>query len=149
LNKAKKINEQKQLEGTSLPIFGNLQIIDSPKKATSEVNYGRGSKMEQSEPDQQDIDETDILPLKQISLEDLLKTPVMTKEHVLELDRQFKISQNNFNSDLYGLFYPLVRVKGHIFKMQKMKINHYPRYLYINPIEGKVVSYDNLNKFPH
>ena len=33
--------------------------------------------------------------------------------------------------------------------MQKMKINHYPRYLYVNPIEGKIISYDNLNKFPH
>jgi hypothetical protein len=51
LNKATKINEQKQQEGTSLPIFGNLQIIDSPKKATSELNYGRGSKMGQSELD--------------------------------------------------------------------------------------------------
>ena len=30
-----------------------------------------------------------------------------------------------------------------------MKINHYPRFLYINPIEGKIISYDSINKFPH
>jgi hypothetical protein len=55
----------------------------------------------------------------------------------------------NFDVGLYGLFCPLVRVKGHLFKMNRFKMSNYPRYIYLNPIEGKLVSYKTANKFPH
>jgi hypothetical protein len=50
---------------------------------------------------------------------------------------------------LYGLFFPLIRMKGHLFKMGNMKLTNYPRYFYLNPIEGKLVSYKTANLFPH
>jgi len=50
---------------------------------------------------------------------------------------------------LYGLFFPLIRVKGHLLKMGNMKLTNYPRYMYLNPIEGKLVSYKAANLFPH
>jgi len=28
-------------------------------------------------------------------------------------------------------------------------MSNYPRYVYLNPIEGKLVSYKTANKFPH
>ena len=40
-------------------------------------------------------------------------------------------------------------MKGHLFKMHKMKLTNYPRYVYLNPIEGKLVSYKTVAKFPH
>jgi hypothetical protein len=55
----------------------------------------------------------------------------------------------NFDSGIYRLFCPLVRVKGHLFKMHRFKMSNYPRYVYLNPIEGKLVSYKTANKFPH
>jgi len=41
----------------------------------------------------------------------------------------------------YVSFYPLVRLKGLLFKMHRLKLSHYPRYLYLNPIEGVLISY--------
>lgn len=42
-----------------------------------------------------------------------------------------------------------MRLKGHFVKMGRMKLSHYPRYIYVNPIEGVLISYKNSNKFPH
>jgi hypothetical protein len=49
----------------------------------------------------------------------------------------------------YKSFFPLMRVKGHFLKMGRMKLSHYQRYIYLNPIEGVLISYKNTNKFPH
>jgi len=40
-------------------------------------------------------------------------------------------------------------VKGHLLKMHRTKLYNYPRYIYLNPIEGNLISYKSLNKFPH
>lgn len=34
-------------------------------------------------------------------------------------------------------------------KVHRLKINSYYRYIYLNPIEGVLISYNNINKFPH
>ena len=55
------------------------------------------------------------------------------------------LTQNN----VYKAFHPLVRVKGHINKMHITKLVHYSRLIYLNPIEGVLISYKTANKFPH
>lgn len=42
-----------------------------------------------------------------------------------------------------------MRVKGHLLKMHRTKLSNYQRYIYLNPIEGVLISYKNTNKFPH
>ena len=44
--------------------------------------------------------------------------------------------------------YPLKKIKGKLFKVHRLKLNSYSRYIYINPIEGVLISYYNANKFP-
>lgn len=33
--------------------------------------------------------------------------------------------------------------------MHITKVTNYQRYIYVNPIEGVLISYNNTNKFPH
>lgn len=49
----------------------------------------------------------------------------------------------------YRAFFPLKRVKGKVYKVHRLKLKSYSRYLYLNPIEGVLISYYNTNKFPH
>ena len=48
----------------------------------------------------------------------------------------------------YTSYFPLIRLKGVLFKMHRLKLSHYPRYLYLNPIEGVLISYKSQQKFP-
>jgi hypothetical protein len=48
----------------------------------------------------------------------------------------------------YSTLYPLIRVKGRLNKVHRLRIKSYPRYIYINPIEGVLISYNSVNKFP-
>ena len=49
----------------------------------------------------------------------------------------------------YKAFHPIVRVRSHINKMHVTKLVHYSRLIYLNPIEGVLISYKTANKFPH
>ena len=40
-------------------------------------------------------------------------------------------------------------MKGSFMKMHVSKLSKYQRYLYVNPIEGVLISYKGTNKFPH
>lgn len=51
------------------------------------------------------------------------------------------------SSPYEGLF-PIKKVKGKLYKVHRLKLNSYSRYLYINPIEGHLISYNSANKFP-
>jgi len=42
-----------------------------------------------------------------------------------------------------------MRLKATLFKMARLKIKKYPRYIYLNPIEGVLISYKTPAKFPH
>ena len=48
----------------------------------------------------------------------------------------------------YAVLYPLKRIKGKLNKVHRLKLNSYPRFLYINPQDGALISYPNANKFP-
>ena len=49
----------------------------------------------------------------------------------------------------YKSFFPVKRVKGCIKKVHRTGLKTYQRYLYVNPIEGVLISYESQNKFPH
>jgi hypothetical protein len=53
------------------------------------------------------------------------------------------------NKKGYVPFFPLVRLKGCAQKMHILKLNNYTRYLYLNPLEGVLISYKAMAKFPH
>lgn len=48
----------------------------------------------------------------------------------------------------YLSFFPLIRLKGVIQKMHRLRLSSNPRYLYLNPIEGILISYKSPQKFP-
>lgn len=49
----------------------------------------------------------------------------------------------------YRSLFPVKRVKGTIKKVHRTGLKTYSRYIYVNPIEGVLISYENQNKFPH
>jgi len=49
----------------------------------------------------------------------------------------------------YKSFFPIKRLKGTIKKVHRLGVNNYSRYLYVNPIEGVLISYHSQSKFPH
>lgn len=49
----------------------------------------------------------------------------------------------------YKSFFPVKRVKGSVKKVHRTGLKTYNRYIYVNPIEGVLISYENQNKFPH
>lgn len=44
----------------------------------------------------------------------------------------------------YLSFFPLIRFKGTIQKMHRLRLSTNQRYLYLNPIEGILISYKSL-----
>ena len=53
------------------------------------------------------------------------------------------------SDNIYQAFHPLIRLKGHMGKMHRTKLTKYQRFIYLNPIEGVLISYKTANKFPH
>ena len=78
------------------------------------------------------------------TLDDLLKTEIGSYENVERLMQSLTSMPSP-----YQAFFPLKRVKGRLNKVHKLKLNSYPRYLYLNPVDGVLISYENTNKFPH
>ena len=58
-------------------------------------------------------------------------------------------SRGAHNHNAYKAFHPLIRLKGHLSKMHVTKLTKYLRFIYLNPIEGVLISYKTANKFPH
>lgn len=49
----------------------------------------------------------------------------------------------------YKSLFPVKRLKGTIKKVHRTGLKTYSRYIYVNPIEGVLISYESQNKFPH
>ena len=49
----------------------------------------------------------------------------------------------------YAPFFPIKRLKGTVKKVHRTGLQTYSRFLYVNPIEGVLISYQNQSKFPH
>jgi len=75
---------------------------------------------------------------------DYMQHKITNENIIVQMLLQFKGYQNS-----YKVMCPLKRVKGKIFKVHRLKFNSYQRYVYINPIEGVMISYNGVSKFPH
>jgi hypothetical protein len=69
-----------------------------------------------------------------------------TLDNVEQLDELLSYLKSLKNP--YAALFPLKRVKGSLMKVHRLKLSSYQRYIYINPIEGVLVSYHGPNKFP-
>ena len=49
----------------------------------------------------------------------------------------------------YKSFFPIKRLKGTVKKHHRTGFSSYSRFLYVNPIEGVLISYASQQKFPH
>lgn len=56
---------------------------------------------------------------------------------------------NSSDNNPYKNFFPLMRLKATLIKMARYKIKKKHRYIYLNPIEGVLISYKTQAKFPH
>lgn len=59
---------------------------------------------------------------------------------------QSRIKQNG---TAYEAFHPLIELKGHLSKMHRSKLTKYLRFIYLNPVEGVLISFKAAHKFPH
>jgi hypothetical protein len=73
-----------------------------------------------------------------------MKQPITSEDQIIKILFQFKAQNNS-----YKVLYPLKRIKGKLNKVHRLKLSSYARYIYINPIEGVLISYNSVNKFPH
>ena len=81
------------------------------------------------------------------TLLDLIKKPIKSIE---DIRRSFEILKaRGMDETYYKAFYPLTRLKGLVHKMHGTKLTKYTRYIYLNPIEGVLITYKTANKFPH
>ena len=64
-------------------------------------------------------------------------------------EAQEMLSVRGINETYYKAFHPIIRLKGLVRKMHGLKLTKYTRYLYLNPIEGVLITYKTANKFPH
>jgi hypothetical protein len=88
--------------------------------------------------------EVQITPsVKILSLKEIITTPMTSADAIDHVMGYLK----SLASPYEGLF-PLKKVKGKLYKVHRLKLNSYSRYIYINPIEGVLISYHSANKFP-
>ena len=78
---------------------------------------------------------------------DVIKDPCTSIEDIKKAQAMLKT--RGINEMHYKAFHPLVRLRGSMQKMHRSKLTKYMRYIYLNPIEGVLISYKTANKFPH
>jgi hypothetical protein len=76
-----------------------------------------------------------------------MRINLRNKEHLEAAILEMK--KHKYIKKPYKSFYPLKRIKGTIKKVHRLGMNSYSRFLYVNPIEGLLISYQNQSKFPH
>ena len=81
--------------------------------------------------------------VKTMTLQEIIETPMTTTEAIDVLLTQLKSMAVPYES-----LFPLKMIKGKLYKVHRLKLNSYSRYIYINPIEGALISYQSANKFP-
>lgn len=67
-----------------------------------------------------------------------------------QLDNIIKeMKQHRSMKKPYKSFFPIKRLKGTVKKHHRTGFSSYSRFLYVNPIEGVLISYASQQKFPH
>mgnify|MGYP007082950154 CR=1 FL=1 len=78
---------------------------------------------------------------------------VITQEvrRLQDIERTWEIltARGAGEHNFYKAFHPITRLKGHLHKMHGTRLTRYVRFIYLNPIEGVLISYKTANKFPH
>ena len=83
----------------------------------------------------------------ELSLDILMKIDLKNQEHVDYVIKEMK--QHRLQKKPYKSFFPIKRLKGTVKKVHRLGVSTYSRFLYLNPIEGVLISYQNQSKFPH
>jgi len=87
------------------------------------------------------------MPHQELSLEKLMKLN-LKKEHDLDyIIKEMKTYRSHKKP--YKTLYPIKRLKGTVKKVHRTGLQTYLRFLYVNPTEGVLISYQNQSKFPH
>ena len=84
---------------------------------------------------------------KELCLKILMNLDIKNPEHVDYAIREMKVHRHLKKP--YKSFFPIKRLKGTVRKVHRLGMNSYARFLYVNPIEGVLISYQSQNKFPH
>ena len=78
---------------------------------------------------------------------DVIKKECKTLDDIKQAQEMLKA--RGINEIHYKAFHPLASLRGLVHKMHRSKLTKYLRYLYLNPIEGVLITYKTANKFPH
>ena len=74
-----------------------------------------------------------------------MRINLRNKEHLEAAILEMK--KHKYIKKPYKSFYPLKRIKGTIKKVHRLGMNSYSRFLYVNPIEGLLISYQNQSNY--
>ena len=84
---------------------------------------------------------------RELSLNILMKIDMKNQEQVEYVIEQMKA--HRAQKKPYKSFTPIKRLKGTVKKVHRLGMNTYSRFIYVNPIEGVLISYQSQSKFPH
>jgi hypothetical protein len=76
---------------------------------------------------------------QKLSLKILMKIDLRNQDHLDYVIKEMK--SNRAMKKPYTSFFPIKRLKGTVKKVHRLGMNTYSRFLYVNPIEGVLVSY--------
>lgn len=82
-----------------------------------------------------------------LTLEILMNVDLKNHDQLDYVISQMK--QHRQKKKPYQSFFPIKRLKGTIKKVHRLGMNTYTRFIYVNPIEGVLISYQSQSKFPH
>lgn len=76
---------------------------------------------------------------QKLSLKILMKIDLRNQDHLDYVIKEMK--SHRTQKKPYMSFFPIKRLKGTVKKVHRLGMNTYSRFLYVNPIEGVLVSY--------
>lgn len=76
---------------------------------------------------------------RELSLNILMKIDMSNQEQVQYVIEQMKV--HRAQKKPYKSFMPIKRLKGTVKKVHRLGMNTYSRFIYVNPIEGVLISY--------
>ena len=98
--------------------------------------------VEESEPAKEvERSAQDDVTSKELSLDILMRIDLNNEDQVEYVIQEMK--SHRAQKKPYKSFFPIKRLKGTVKKVHRLGMNTYSRFLYVNPIEGVLISYQN------
>lgn len=88
-----------------------------------------------------EISDLQLFTQRGLNLLNLMRADLKNDEHLDYIIREINNNKNKLKP--YKCFVPLKRIKGTIKKVHKLGLNSYPRFIYVNPVDGVLISYHN------